>query len=487
MDDEKKNDLDLEPEGAEEKKDRPKRRRRRWPIVLLVIFIVLVLMGYGFYEYSNTSMFCGSCHIMRPYYEAWETSTHKDVQCVECHISPQEGAKWGAKVQGMLQVFKYVTRTYSSKPYAEIEDSSCLRSGCHSQRLVEKHSTEKFRNNVLFDHGPHLSGARRGKRLRCTSCHAQMVVGTHMEVTTSTCYLCHFKESDKQDVRRLGECRLCHKALPDRTITHKVTDPLHPGVVLEEVKFNHVEFIGDRATNCRSCHYYAVRGRGEAGPDRCLICHNKPEYLGRIGDLEFLHDNHVTEHNVTCERCHDPIKHEAVTGVIELERTCERCHTSTHFGQREIYMGIGSRGVEKPMPSLKYKRMVDCSACHVETKQESLEAASMSGSTKVASAEACADCHGDEAEDYWGALEDHIRGVKSKLSTVKAALPRARGVAAASSGERKARLGALLEDAEFNINFVELSRGWAHNWDYAAKLLEVARTNLEEITGGAGN
>ena len=37
----------------------------------------------------------------------------------------------------MSQVVKYVTRTYSSKPFAQIDDSACLREGCHSKRLVE--------------------------------------------------------------------------------------------------------------------------------------------------------------------------------------------------------------------------------------------------------------------------------------------------------------------------------------------------------------
>jgi len=35
------------------------------------------------------------------------------------------------EVQALSQVAKYVTRTYSSKPYAEISDESCLRKGCH--------------------------------------------------------------------------------------------------------------------------------------------------------------------------------------------------------------------------------------------------------------------------------------------------------------------------------------------------------------------
>src|SRR5947199_178535 len=34
--------------------------------------------------YSESPSFCRSCHIMEPYYQAWHSSKHKDVACVEC-------------------------------------------------------------------------------------------------------------------------------------------------------------------------------------------------------------------------------------------------------------------------------------------------------------------------------------------------------------------------------------------------------------------
>ena len=50
---------------------------------------------------------------------------------------------------------------------------------------------------------------RRGKKLRCTSCHSQIVQGSHMSVTTSTCFLCHFK--DQHFNQGLGTCTRCHQ------------------------------------------------------------------------------------------------------------------------------------------------------------------------------------------------------------------------------------------------------------------------------------
>src|SRR3989344_2413036 len=114
------------------------RLRRRLGYILggWTLFIFISFLGLA--KYSESPTFCNSCHIMEPYYNAWKTSKHNFVACVECHYPPgsPQTVLW-KKFQALSQVVKYVTRTYSSKPFAEIEDASCLRSGCHSTRLLQ--------------------------------------------------------------------------------------------------------------------------------------------------------------------------------------------------------------------------------------------------------------------------------------------------------------------------------------------------------------
>lgn len=475
------------PEPAKKKKKEKeaktkgkKRRRVIWPWVVIAILAFMTLGGYGFYEYSNTPQFCNSCHIMQPYYTAWEESSHKDVACIECHISPEAGAKWEAKVQGMIQALKYITHTYSSKPYAEIEDSSCLRSGCHQERLVNQHSTETFKNNVVFDHAPHLLESRRGKELRCTSCHAQIVVGNHMEVTTSTCYLCHFRESADHDVEKLSECRLCHKKLSDRTIEHKVLDPRDPTKVIDTITFNHVDFIGDKEVDCRSCHLTAINGTGEAKTEQCFVCHNDPEHIERIGDIEFIHKNHITIHNVTCERCHDPIKHEVRTESFTMEQNCQRCHVTTHVGQREMYMGIGGRGIEGPNPGVMYRTMVDCAGCHIGHGDENTVTSRLHGYTKVVDFRSCEYCHGEDAEGFRELFMDSMNEVKERLVTVKAQYKNAKA-ALGRIGSIDEELKKRFDNAEFDLNFIELALGWAHNAEYSDEMFNNAEEVFDEI------
>jgi nitrate/TMAO reductase-like tetraheme cytochrome c subunit len=278
--------------------DTPPRRRRRRGRVILVILAVALLLGSaafaGLWELSSSPRLCNSCHIMEPYVQAWATSKHKGVACVQCHYPPGLRDTIWVKYQALSQVAKWATQTYSSKPFAEVEDASCLRSGCHSQRLLA--GKVVYKRGIVFDHGPHLAQERRGRQLRCTSCHSQIVVGTHIEVTDSTCMLCHFKGmKTARALTPLAGCTGCHQAPTG-------------DIVVGSLRFNHQAMV-QRGVACQSCHLNVVEGDGQAPPERCFTCHNQPEKLARYADTPFIHDFHVATHNIECGRCHTEIKH----------------------------------------------------------------------------------------------------------------------------------------------------------------------------------
>ena len=61
----------------------------RWIILSSASFLAMGLVGLVFMvEVSSQPEFCGTCHVMDPYFQSWETSTHKEVACVDCHIPP---------------------------------------------------------------------------------------------------------------------------------------------------------------------------------------------------------------------------------------------------------------------------------------------------------------------------------------------------------------------------------------------------------------
>jgi nitrate/TMAO reductase-like tetraheme cytochrome c subunit len=290
--------------------DQPQgRRRRRFVGILIVIGIIVVAggaAGAGLWHISTSPLLCNSCHIMKPYVAAWKTSKHSKVTCVKCHYPPGFRDTIWVKYQALAQVVKWATQTYSSKPFAEVEDASCLRSGCHERRLLQ--GKVVFKRGIVFDHKPHLEEIRRGRQLRCTSCHSQIVVGTHIEVTEATCFLCHFKGMKTgRELHPLGGCPGCHQ-------------PPKGDIRVGSMKFNHEDIVR-RGVACQKCHLNVVEGDGEAPRERCFSCHNEPDKLKRYLDTPFLHDFHVSGKNIDCARCHTEIKHRLPSPIGVPEQT----------------------------------------------------------------------------------------------------------------------------------------------------------------------
>lgn len=423
--------------------------------------ILVLIFSAGMFEFSTSPYFCASCHIMKPYYQAWKTSSHNHVPCVDCHYPPEVREKLILKFQALSQVAKYVTRTYSSKPYAEIDDASCLRMGCHETRLLQGLVT--FKRGIKFDHRPHLLDLKRGKKLRCTSCHSQIVVGNHMEVTESTCFLCHFKGTKFGRVENpIGGCGNCHAA-PEGDIE------------LEGATFNHKDFVGSRHVACQNCHLEAIQGEGEAKKDRCLQCHNEPIRLARYADTEFMHRNHVTDHKIECTHCHEEIRHAVKTSVEPLQYDCTVCHEKKHNIQKQIYMGIGARGVANK-PSVMFLTNVDCVGCHL-VPQTAAGTVAFLGQTFRASETACLGCHG---EDYKGVLGSWQEDVKAALDETKPVVEKARALLRSEHASRKENRKAVsrARDAEYNYLFILYGKG-IHNVEYATEVLRQARADAQ--------
>lgn len=274
-------------------------RRRWWGIGLVglaALSLLAVAAGAGLWHVSASPKFCNSCHIMTPYVNAWRISKHADVPCVQCHYPPGLRDTLRVKFQAVTQVAKWATGTYSSKPFAEVEDASCLRSGCHATSDLEREGLRTSARGIRFDHRTHLHAAKTGWQLRCTSCHAQVVVDKHFEVERSTCFTCHFKGmKGDRDLMPIAGCTGCH-VVPTSDI------------MVGSVRFNHTELVR-RGVACQSCHLSVVEGQGEAPRERCITCHNQPEKLERHRDLARIHAVHVTEKTIDCVRCHNEIKH----------------------------------------------------------------------------------------------------------------------------------------------------------------------------------
>lgn len=444
------------------KKDRVHIRPRLFTILGGCALVVIIAM-VGLLEYSTSPSFCNSCHIMKPYYKAWETSTHNFVPCVDCHYPPGFTNQLDGKLQAISQVVKYVTRTYGTKPYAEIEDASCLQSGCHSKRLIQGKSI--FKRGIVFDHRPHLVKQRRGIQLRCTSCHSQIVQGSHITVTEQVCFICHFKGTKAgREENPIAGCPSCHK-------------PPEGEIQMATGTFSHTGFVG-RQVPCVKCHLDAITGEGEVAEQACLFCHGEQERLERFKDVEFLHLTHVTNHKVECFQCHSEIKHAVRSTTEPVDFSCDICHTSKHSGVKEMYRGVGGRGVPD-MPASMFISQVDCVGCHIMPEKIG-ESTDFTGITFKAIGLGCRGCHG---EGYEGILDMWKAQIAEGLTEIEPLIEKAQKVIERFQGVdpkvvRRAR--KLVADARYNYNFVKFGMG-IHNVNYAEALLKVAKKNCEQV------
>ncbi len=275
--------------------------RRRLAVAGLVVLAVLVVGGIGMagvFKATSTHQFCGSCHIMEPYIQAWSGSRHNKVECVQCHFPPEFKEALWVKFQASTQLAKWVTQTYNSKPYADVRDASCLRSGCHATATLDARAPLTFKRVTRFAHRGHLEAAKTGMQLRCTSCHAQVEVEEHFEVTQATCFTCHFKDTRAgREPAPVAGCTGCHQA-PGGRILVRTTGST----------FDHAPMVR-RGVACQNCHLQVVQGAGEAPAERCVGCHNEREKLDRARDLRLVHEAHVTRASIDCVRCHNAVTH----------------------------------------------------------------------------------------------------------------------------------------------------------------------------------
>jgi len=443
--------------------------RKWWKVGCVTLLLIFGGCSWGMLEYTHKPGFCQTCHVMDPYYEAWKTSSHNMVGCVDCHYQPGLRYELRGKLDALNQVVAYWTGSYNTKFYAEIEDASCMRQGCHDSRLIE--GPIEFKRGIKFDHAGHYGKEMRGIKLRCTSCHSQIVQGNHMAVTEFTCFLCHFRGYiDVALPQQQSFCLQCHD-FPDYLLT------------IGNLNFNHADFV-DRGVICQRCHIDVVQGDGMVEDRACLQCHSDPEQLSRIGRVSEVHLNHVTNHKVECFNCHANINHQVPHTRGTVEVSCSECHSSTHLGPRSLYAGTGGRGVGD-MPSAMFLAQVDCIGCHLDASTYGEEYV-MKGSTLKPTVQGCIDCHGDMGRDifnFWQTSLTNQIGITDEI------LGRARRMIDSRPAESVPYTAIQrLEDAEFNRNFVKFGKG-IHNLNYALALLDQAGTDAQvciDLINGEG-
>jgi len=421
----------------------------RYGIIAISGLVGFVLLFFLSTELTSRPAFCATCHNMKPYIEGWKASTHSDVTCTDCHFPPGFKNKIKGKITAASMVVNYMTGIYKkSKPWAEIEDESCLRPGCHVERLLE--GPVLFQGKVKFDHKPHLTNLRRGKELRCTSCHSQIVQGEHISVTETTCFLCHFKNQTIESP--VDDCTWCHQ----------------PPVESEEtpdISYDH-SFVNENQISCKKCHGSMQVGDGAVLIERCSSCHAEVDKLDKFNDDEFMHKNHVTDHKVECIQCHSLIQHKSVSRSQDIMPDCYTCHQNTHNAQLGLFSGIGGKDLPHN-PNPMFTSGLNCQGCHVVHTVK--EGHAELGGTLTSNSEACDNCHG---EGYNRLLGQWSNLMEAKMLLVEETLEEARkAIKSVKDPGTRGKLQEKFVHATYNFDLVKKGN-IIHNIMYSDQLLK---------------
>jgi nitrate/TMAO reductase-like tetraheme cytochrome c subunit len=195
--------------------------------LIVVGALALIVLGTGtVWVASDTNASCIACH--NEHGAQWEVSTHKTVDCVECHIEPGMVGHGQAKIKGVQNLWVSLTKgnkVAKSEDPLPISTENCI--SCHHGILMlNEIGYEDLPDNSLV-----YNGLKMGHRIHvekheidCVWCHRGTVhrdpgiVGKYEFNMPfhEDCMQCHNGEPLEEygitlpHVQDGGQCQMCH-------------------------------------------------------------------------------------------------------------------------------------------------------------------------------------------------------------------------------------------------------------------------------------
>ncbi len=224
-------------------------------IVIGAIIAAAVALGGVAIPLTNHPTFCASCHTIRPSHDSWVRSTHKEVECISCHVRPGiEGWVHDKAWSGTKDVAIYL---FGSPPAphdlrAHVDSSVCL--SCH--RNILRVSEIAVRDlpppvkdvGLIMSHRKHMEAfGQREKGEGCTTCHSGIVHDRpikgypiviprgHVSADTQP-WLPDYPEGSVLRSRAMADCFRCHDNKTEHrgTVLSRKCDTCHLSEKLKE-------------------------------------------------------------------------------------------------------------------------------------------------------------------------------------------------------------------------------------------------------------
>jgi nitrate/TMAO reductase-like tetraheme cytochrome c subunit len=311
--------------------------------------------------YTSRPQFCGTCHVMDPYYRSWSRDEHSykhGAWCVDCHYAPGEQHTIKAKFKGLSQVASYFSGRYgAARPRAHVNDASCLTAPCHGdrkylpkslligeprteKRYVAGRETEVQRNpTVHFVHEKHL---RIPDKLAETEGQLE-TVAHRVEAAAPGAY-----------ARILAAAQAIPPAAERESKLRALMEELQLGALVPEaLELMRLEHLRTRlrqlaGLTCAACHGYDASGEHHVQPadlQTCFTCHFTHQAFNRdTGE---------------CLKCHEP----PVRQILVHDQ-----FVSLSFQQPAAEGGPSTQPVLMDHRDI-VNRKIDCASCHFDVIQ----------------------------------------------------------------------------------------------------------------------
>jgi len=156
------------------------------PLIILLgvatgLTLYLLYISRAHTYLSEDPSACVNCHIMAPYYQSWQKSSHGPwTTCNDCHV-PQDNIIRGYAFKAMDGLYHAAVFTFKAEPlairprtpsYGAIMEN-CIR--CHTQL-----NTEFIKSGMAT-----YKDVKEGKTLACWDCHREVTHGTMSSIAMS--------------------------------------------------------------------------------------------------------------------------------------------------------------------------------------------------------------------------------------------------------------------------------------------------------------
>lgn len=326
----------------------PKRGAIPWKIVAAGVVAVAGLIAVAVPLYAtNEPSFYGRYQHFEERYQAWKTSSHRTVSCIQCHVGPADSVGYRASLVREFYTVRGKVRRPAVAGLPPASAAACRQ--CHKD---ERTQDLKRLSQIPHPAHPDLAAETRD----CVKCHkwvahSEKYQERHKKIAfTGICmsFGCH------AGTKKSTECRFCHHV---QSFAAPKWRTLHPRIVQTRGENGCFDYC-HKPKQCRTCHQtgknpFEQKGSAPKQLTSLIAQHELPTW-----DAQHGKEAQIDEQR--CFYCHGS------------EAACKDCHSRrpAFHGPKSTWLARHQKIGKKTARCLACHAKKDCDDCHRVFKEE---------------------------------------------------------------------------------------------------------------------